>query len=863
MIKLLESSKTQSRGFIIDGIPLLCDEVGFDVQMEYITKLVQQYGNCVLIDMRISNQDLLRRRAGLWLDPVTNDTFPAQQVLYSRQRRQEGWIDGEEDTIYKEENDRYKFEISGEEPEAEEALDNDNEDDQEIELEKPEKSDYQLANRRAYPILAEKVLDRLIKLPDSDPEQIQKQAELYIQGETRLELFRKNEFNLLRIIELDATQHPEQLYTQLLVRMHSRGFSVNHPYVPAVRLTGPESGFKGVSEQEIMKFYNQMNIQDHEPEREFSEYSKYCPVAFKEAGKLVATSMEIACKYKGKIYFFLDEPSIEKFISNPDDYLKVERKLPITTICVMGTPISGKSSISKVLAARYNLACISVDEILLEMNHVAEDSPYFEIFARIKEKLTTGGQIDGSMYVEIIRIALKKGQDHELKGWILDGFPKSAEQANLLVQEGIIPEHVYLLQSDASNEIVNGLIHSKSPSLLRSFRELVDPMPFYDDICQHFSAIELLEINITFTEKAIGTVVHNVVWRADTPASIGTILQTLDPFVPQPTISPRLFDAEPNFGVTRDFCPVKLFKEGRLQKGDPNIVAKFMGRFYYFVNEEHRAQFMISPYVYIKDVKIPPPRLAFMGPSGSGKSTLMKLISEEWNIPQVDFKDLLTELGTASTPEIHEQIRSVLNGTATLGSDVVKQALQILYTKEPYLSQGFLLKSFPLSKSDLDAILKAQLYPDAFILFRVESDVAVKRKLKARLEEIDRLEKQRLQKLEQLTLTNPEALDSPENLNLKQTLASSEEKVLEELAIKHQMDSSQLAEFQTLIENTGSVPIQAVNTSKCMRPVLAELKKALTPYLQNVNYANLALIYVHELCKVAMEKGDGPCGNGH
>jgi adenylate kinase family enzyme/YHS domain-containing protein len=847
MIKLLESSKTQSRGFIIDGIPLLCDELDFDVQMEYITKLVQQYGNCVLIDMRISNQDLLRRRAGLWLDPVTNETFPAQQVLYSRQRRQEGWIDGEEDTIFKEENEKYKFEIGGEEVEAEEPADNENEEDQEEEIEKAEKSDYQLANRRAYSILSEKVLDRLIKLPDSDPEQIQKQAELYVQGETRLEQFRKNEFNLLRIIELDATQHPEQLYSQLLLRMHARGFSVNHPYVPAIRLTGPESGFKGVSEQEIIKFYNQMNMQDHEPEREFGEFSKYCPVAFKELGKLVATSMEIACKYKGKLYFFQDESSLEKFIANPDDYLKVERKLPSTTICMMGVPVSGKSSMSKVLAARYNLTYINVDEIVLNMNQTTEDSAYCEVFARIKGKLATGGQMESSMYLDLIRIALQKNQDQESQGWILDGFPKSAEQANLMIQEGIIPEHVYLVQSDSNHETVNGLIHCKVPSLLKCFRQVHDPMPYHEEMCQNYSALELPEINITFTEKCNGTTFHNILWKADTSASVGVILQTLDPFVPQPTIAARLFDTEPAFGVTRDYCPVKLHKEGRLQKGDPNFVAKFMGRYYYFVNEEHRTQFMASPYVYTKDVKIPPPRLFVMGPSGSGKNTLTKLVSNEWNIPDVHFKDLLMQLSVNSPQEIQEQIRFFMNGTASLGSDLVKQAIQILYTTEPYLSRGFLLKSFPLSKGDVDSILKAQIYPDAFVLLRVESDIAVKRKLKARLEELDRLEKERLEKLAQLTLSNPETLDSPENLHLKQTILVPEEKVMEELAIKHQMDSSLLAEIQSLIESTGAVPIQTVNTSKCLRPVVAELKKTLMPYLQNVSCFNLAGVYVHEL----------------
>ena len=96
---------TKFKGFVFDGLPCgLHDqesEINLDAlptDMSLLHKLVNEKEKThipVLIQLRISDENLIRRRAAQWLDPITNISYPGQQVLYSRQRRAQGWVDGQ------------------------------------------------------------------------------------------------------------------------------------------------------------------------------------------------------------------------------------------------------------------------------------------------------------------------------------------------------------------------------------------------------------------------------------------------------------------------------------------------------------------------------------------------------------------------------------------------------------------------------------------------------------------------------------------------------------------------------------------------------------------------------------------------
>lgn len=225
-----------AKGFVLEGLPVNIKNPNLYDQMDHLLALVQK-SNCVLVDLRIADQDLVRRRAASWLDPVTNISYPGQQVFYSRRRRREGWTDGEVDTVYNAERASPAAKDSAQSPteeggEEEEAPDGEGSANAQV----PESAPKLFKNLTSYPILSEKILDRLIKLPENDPEKVAEELVSYKKVEEKLDDFRKRNFNPLQIVELDATQHPEQVFNQMYSKMEARGLSIYDALCPPFRL---------------------------------------------------------------------------------------------------------------------------------------------------------------------------------------------------------------------------------------------------------------------------------------------------------------------------------------------------------------------------------------------------------------------------------------------------------------------------------------------------------------------------------------------------------------------------------------------------------------------------------------------------
>jgi hypothetical protein len=95
-----------------------------------------------------------------------------------------------------------------------------------------------------WPILSEQVLSRLIKYPQDEPSVFKIELEAYEKNQAEIDLFRKHNFDVLNIVDLDATLHPDMLFEHLKKRMHIRGYSIYNPVIIPKRLIPIEGGFK-------------------------------------------------------------------------------------------------------------------------------------------------------------------------------------------------------------------------------------------------------------------------------------------------------------------------------------------------------------------------------------------------------------------------------------------------------------------------------------------------------------------------------------------------------------------------------------------------------------------------------------------
>ncbi|KAJ3312582.1 adenylate kinase [Boothiomyces sp. JEL0838] len=862
----LQDDASQSKGFILDGVPMLLENTDGPAQINFLVSLVQnlQRHNYVVIDLRISDEDLTRRKASQWIDPLTNISYPGQQVLYSRKRRHDGFIDGDEDTVQNEElsliygklNQQLKEGVDGQE---------DEEKDESEDESGPQQSRPYLKNRSSYPILSEKILDRLIKLPENDPEVFKLELAKYTAFEQKIELFKKNNFNSLQIIELDATMHPDVLFDQLKIRMEARGFSVYNPIVDAMPLVGPEGGFKGIVESDIFKYYCSLNVKDNEPPRDLSEFGKYCPVAYYTEKKLVETTMEYAAVYRGKIYYFASLESQTKFINYPDKYISVKLELPAFNACVIGSPLSGKTTISKCLCEMYNLAYISADEFIENIDKVKlqDLSPKLKLIAsKVISQIRIGEVVSEDVRADIIKLLIEENDGLKTKakkGWIIDGFPANANQLNAMLSAEITPTYLYCINSGTTifnldtveDEIAKKaeeMVPSKLTKYASTWKEAA--VPYIEKLFAIYNS-ESIEVLKVCTEKAIPT--SSFKWKPDGTALLNSILASLDPFIPQATVyaSRTSVEGSPDLlGATKDFCPVSLKTRGKLLKGDNSVCASYVGFVYYFVNEEARSKFIAQPYSYVKSVTIPPPRLMFLGNTGSGKTSIIAKLSKIWDIPALEFNTIAREIAKAVSQEFYDEMEAYLTENAGLPTDTLKTIITYLYKKEPYASKGFLLEGFPSNKADLDTITKHFIFPDAFVFLKSESEIAAKRKLPFKVKELDFLEQKRL---EELKLIPAEEFDPESEKNI--SLLVPEEKIMEDLMTKVEQENIQLTDFQNSLESLGVVPVIPVSTSRCFRPTMATiderklcpvaLKKSKKPALSN--FGSIPVVYKDEV----------------
>ncbi|XP_053330585.1 adenylate kinase 7 [Spea bombifrons] len=176
---------------------------------------------------------------------------------------------------------------------------------------------------------------------------------------------------------------------------------------------------------------------------------------------------------------------VENIESVIRDYKETRGLLPIR-ICVLGPPAVGKTTVSELLCKHYKLHHIKIKDVIAEAierlerlvksaeeeEEEGEESTenWQEILDGVKENMEqNGGRLDDSYVIKFVREKLKS-MPCQNQGYVLDGYPKTYEQAKELfnLEEGgeeeesrgkvpnfdktITPD--YVISLDASDEFL-------------------------------------------------------------------------------------------------------------------------------------------------------------------------------------------------------------------------------------------------------------------------------------------------------------------------------------------------------------------------------------------------------------------------
>eukprot|EP01106_Pelomyxa_sp_JSP_P001372 TRINITY_DN1205_c0_g1_i2.p1 TRINITY_DN1205_c0_g1~~TRINITY_DN1205_c0_g1_i2.p1 ORF type:complete len:145 (-),score=28.34 TRINITY_DN1205_c0_g1_i2:72-506(-) len=115
-----------------------------------------------------------------------------------------------------------------------------------------------------------------------------------------------------------------------------------------------------------------------------------------------------------------------------------KKKAPLRVV-LAGPPASGKGTQCELIAKRYGLSHISTGDLLRK-----------EIKARSKIGLlaapytTSGGLVPDKIVIDLVASVLTS-EPCSSKGWLLDGFPRTGEQADTLISLNLVPSKLIIL----------------------------------------------------------------------------------------------------------------------------------------------------------------------------------------------------------------------------------------------------------------------------------------------------------------------------------------------------------------------------------------------------------------------------------
>ena len=108
-------------------------------------------------------------------------------------------------------------------------------------------------------------------------------------------------------------------------------------------------------------------------------------------------------------------------------------------IMIAGAPASGKGTQCELIVEKYGLEHISAGDLLRAAVAAGTD-----LGKRAKEFMDRGDLVPDEVVVGMVVEALDTDKAKSA-GWLLDGYPRSASQADAITAEGIVPDSVILL----------------------------------------------------------------------------------------------------------------------------------------------------------------------------------------------------------------------------------------------------------------------------------------------------------------------------------------------------------------------------------------------------------------------------------
>ncbi|CAH6778255.1 Ak9 [Phodopus roborovskii] len=312
------------------------------------------------------------------------------------------------------------------------------------------------------------------------------------------------------------------------------------------------------------------------------------------------------------IYFLSSKQTKEKFMMNPIKYIRQPKPKPTMPVRIMivGPPKSGKTTVAKKLTSEYGLKRLSIGDALRSMlsNH-----PDTELSLMINWHLHKGMTVPDALAIQALDISLMESVCNTI-GVVIDGYPVTTNQKNLLEERSIIPMIIFELDVP-SKEIFKRLLlerkmEQSTPYPLHNSTQIIayknakyrknvsEIRQFYQEQHQNWHVIdgfhskwwvwnEVIK-DIQQMNKYIQIYMERI--KEGKAACIDKLCIT-----PEELIS--------RLGEFGQFCPVSLAESYELidcsVTKSLEFAAEFRGHYYKMSSQENLNKFLANPELYV------------------------------------------------------------------------------------------------------------------------------------------------------------------------------------------------------------------------------------------------------------------------
>ncbi|XP_030346055.1 adenylate kinase 9 isoform X3 [Strigops habroptila] len=345
-------------------------------------------------------------------------------------------------------------------------------------------------------ILPEFTEDDFLDMPEM--ETVRKKIDLFVNDWKTVESEIKQS-SVVQVAGLEiAEQTPESLLNQTVLVME-KPFKYHGWELSAEDLDEEAEDLAAESEDEEVEEEENENEEDEEQikekKRHMGDTKHFCPVSLKENFVLHPGLYDHAAKYQEKIYYFSTPEYRDKFLKNPEEYVAHNEPIqaPPLRVCLIGAHGAGKTICARQVADKLGIFHIQFEEYLQELilpKTKEKVGPHFDeepeeddnkilmlsqeledsqAMSKIEKTEKSKQEVTLTPEEEAIKANLMdkdplppdvldkivldwwKKEPFRSTGFILDGFPRTSDEAQYLSEQGLCPDVAVYIKVEESD----------------------------------------------------------------------------------------------------------------------------------------------------------------------------------------------------------------------------------------------------------------------------------------------------------------------------------------------------------------------------------------------------------------------------